>query len=84
MDDRTRRLAHGHWAALDVALTRTLPPAVVPRCRDALQSSVADISARHAQLLVDALGGELPAAEFTRVGPELAATLAASWEAKSS
>ena len=84
MDDRTRRLAYGHWAALDAALTRTLPPAAVPRCRDALRSSVADISTRHAQILVDAAAGDLLAAELARVGHELAATLAAEWETKSS
>jgi hypothetical protein len=84
MDDRTRRLAHRHWAALDAALTRTLPPAAVPRCRDALRSSVADLSTRHAQRLVDAPGGEPLAPELMRVGHELAAALALSWETKSS
>ena len=81
MDDRTRRLARGHWAALDAALTRTLPRDQVAWCREGVRWSLGDIAAKYARRLLDATGDDARSVGIESVGHELTMALNAAWAA---
>ena len=79
MDDRTRQLARSHWAALDAAMTRTLPRDQIAWCREGVRWSLNDIAAKYAKRLIDAAGDDARSAGIETVGRELASALSAAW-----
>lgn len=79
MGDRTRHLARSHWAALDAALTRTLPADQVAWCRESVRWSLADIAAKYARRLIDSAGDDARSVGIEAVGRELATALSAAW-----
>lgn len=84
MDERTRRFAHGHWRALDAAMTRILPRDEIDLCRLAIRWNVRDIAARYVKRLAAAVGDDEAASGIETVERELAATLIAEWESQGS
>jgi hypothetical protein len=81
MDDRTRQFACGHWAALDAAMTGTLPRDQVAWCREGLRWSLGDIAAKYAGRLLEATGDDARSVGVESVGHELALALNAAWAA---
>jgi hypothetical protein len=79
MDDRARQLARGHWAALDAAMSRTIPRDQVDRCRDGIRWGLSDIAAKYARRLIDAAGDDVRSVGLETVGRELATVLSAAW-----
>jgi hypothetical protein len=79
MDDRARQLARGHWAALDAAMSRTIPRDQVDWCRDGIRWGLSDIAAKYARRLIDAAGDDVRSVGLETVGRELATVLSAAW-----
>lgn len=80
MDDRTRQFARSHWAALDAAMSRTIPRDQVDWCREGVRWALDDIAAKYTKRLVDAAGGDARRVGLEPVGRELATALSAAWQ----
>jgi hypothetical protein len=80
MDERTLRFAHGHWRALDAAMTRTLPRDQIDWCREAVRWSISDVAAKYVKRLAAAAGDDAASSGLEIAERELTAALTAEWE----
>jgi hypothetical protein len=82
MHPRLRPYAHAHWAALDAALTRSLPAHTVADVRSSFQHAAEHMSDTYAHLLDvdgDATASDERRAAVTDIVRELKAALSAAW-----